>query len=230
MSNLKLLSSKEALKRQMERIEKRKGKRVAHVPIPRVQETINVESSNPVELATKKKKRPGSDDESSSINVKFSSDVYVYLNLGLKLNSPEDLPEDEHDGDVPEYVPRETQGPDDEPNLTGDVRDLGGPTADEATTQVDDPVYSKLKGKKKVEEPSEPVAFSCGTSSFHPVTDEPDATSQGAEAIREPLGMMAPEILAPTESIPTPSVGGGVELRHPDLDYEDPTADLNTRA
>ncbi|KAK1555019.1 hypothetical protein Q3G72_020668 [Acer saccharum] len=86
MSNLKLLSSKEALKRQMERIEKRKGKRVAHVPIPRVQETINVEPSNPVELATKKKKRPGSDDESSSINVKFSSDVYVYLNLGLKLN------------------------------------------------------------------------------------------------------------------------------------------------
>ena len=73
-------------------------------------------------------------------------------------------------------MPRETQGPDDEPDLTWDVRDLGGPTADEAATQVDDPVYSKLIGKEKVGEPSEPVAFSHGTSSSRPVADEPDAT------------------------------------------------------
>ncbi|KAK0596012.1 hypothetical protein LWI29_011995 [Acer saccharum] len=109
------------------------------------------------------------------------------------------------------------------------MRDLGGPTTDEVATQVDDLVYSKLKGKEKVGEPSGPVAFSRGTSSSRPIVDEPDATYQGAKTIREPLGMMAPEILAPTESIPIPSVGGGIELRHPDPDSEDPATDLNTR-
>ncbi|KAK0601630.1 hypothetical protein LWI29_025936 [Acer saccharum] len=91
MSNLKLISFEEALKRQMERIEKRKGKRAAHVPAPKVQETINVEPSDSIELASKKKKRPCSNDEASSINVKFSPDICIYLNLSSMLKQVDQL-------------------------------------------------------------------------------------------------------------------------------------------
>ncbi|KAK0594235.1 hypothetical protein LWI29_019620 [Acer saccharum] len=40
--------------------------------------------------------------------------------------------------------------------------------------------------------------------------------------------VLAPKILVPPESIPVPSSVGGAELRHPDLNSEDPAADLNT--
>ena len=51
-----------------------------------------------------------------------------------------------------------------------------------------------------------------------------------AEPVREPLGAVAPKVPVPLESVPVPSpVGGDAELRHPDPDFEDPVADLNTR-
>ncbi|KAK0597743.1 hypothetical protein LWI29_028259 [Acer saccharum] len=51
-----------------------------------------------------------------------------------------------------------------------------------------------------------------------------------AEPVKEPLGAMAPEVSVPPKSAPVPSpAGGDAELRHPDLDSEDPATDLNTR-
>ncbi|KAK0606710.1 hypothetical protein LWI29_003197 [Acer saccharum] len=51
-----------------------------------------------------------------------------------------------------------------------------------------------------------------------------------AEPVKEPLGAVALEVPVPPESVPVPSpAGGDAELRHPDPDFEDPVADLNTR-
>ncbi|KAK0570766.1 hypothetical protein LWI29_006132 [Acer saccharum] len=51
-----------------------------------------------------------------------------------------------------------------------------------------------------------------------------------AEPVRKPLGAMAPEVSVPPKSVPVPSpAGGDAELRHPDPDFEDLAADLNTR-
>ncbi|KAK0572766.1 hypothetical protein LWI29_036944 [Acer saccharum] len=55
-------------------------------------------------------------------------------------SSPEDFPKEEHDGDVPEYVRRKTQGPDDEPDLTGDVHDLGGPIVNKGAETIREPL------------------------------------------------------------------------------------------
>ncbi|KAK0601191.1 hypothetical protein LWI29_022035 [Acer saccharum] len=122
-------------------------------------------------------------------------------------------------------MPQETRDAGVETDLAGDIRDTGEPPVDETATQRDDPAYSRLKGKKKDGEPFEPVAFFYGTSSSHPVANEPDATSQGAKTAREPLGVMVLEISAPTESTPTPPAGGGA-----DPNYEVHAADLNTQA
>ncbi|KAK1588365.1 hypothetical protein Q3G72_022516 [Acer saccharum] len=81
MSNLKLLSSEDALKRLMDRIKKRKGKKVANVLTPPPQEVeptekvVLVESSGPP--AKKANKRLHLNDESSneSLVIKFPSDV-----------------------------------------------------------------------------------------------------------------------------------------------------------
>ncbi|KAK0572691.1 hypothetical protein LWI29_035514 [Acer saccharum] len=124
---------------------------------------------------------------------------------------------------------QETRGAGEEADLVGDLQNPGEPPADEAATQIDSLARSRLKGKEKVGEPYELVALFHGTSSSRSVVNEPDNASRDAETAREPLGAVAPKILVPPESIPVPSsVGGGAELRHPDLNSEDPAADLNT--
>ncbi|KAK0602976.1 hypothetical protein LWI29_000072 [Acer saccharum] len=125
---------------------------------------------------------------------------------------------------------KETYGAGEEADLTGDLQNSGEPPVDEAATQTDNLARSRLKGKEKVGEPSEPVALSHGTSSSRSVVNEPDNAPRDVETAREPLGAVAPKILVTPESVPVPSsAGGGAELRHPDPDSEDPTADLNTR-
>ncbi|KAK0574300.1 hypothetical protein LWI29_021303 [Acer saccharum] len=97
------------------------------------------------------------------------------------------------------------------------MQNLGEPPADEAATQTDNLARSRLKGKEKVGEPSEPVALSHGTPSSRTVVNEPNNTPRDAEAAREPLGVVAPKIPVPPESVIVPSsMGGGAELRHPD--------------
>ncbi|KAK0590042.1 hypothetical protein LWI29_022036 [Acer saccharum] len=115
----------------------------------------------------------------------------------------------------------ETRGAGEEADLAGDLQNPGEPPADEAATQVDSLARSRLKGKEKVGEPSEPLALSHGTSSSRSVVNEPDNTPRDAETAREPLGAVAPKILVSPESVPVPSsAGGGAELRHPDPDSE----------
>ncbi|KAK0582082.1 hypothetical protein LWI29_021336 [Acer saccharum] len=110
------------------------------------------------------------------------------------------------------------------------MQNPGEPPADEAATQTGSLARSRLKGKEKVGEPSEPVALSHGTPLPRSIVNEPNNAPQDAEAAREPLGVVVPKIPVPPESVPVPSsTGGGAELRHPDPDSEDPTADLNTR-
>ena len=145
-------------------------------------------------------------------------------------SSPEYTPEEEHNEGVPEYTPQKTRGAGEEADLAGDMQNPGEPPADEAATQTDSLARSRLKGKEKVGEPSEPVALSHWTSSSCSVVNEPDNVPRDAETATEPLGAVAPKILVPLESVPVPSsTGGGAELRHPDPGSEDPAADLNTR-
>ncbi|KAK0596815.1 hypothetical protein LWI29_019315 [Acer saccharum] len=87
---------------------------------------------------------------------------------------------------------------------------------------------SRLKGKEKVGEPSEPVALSDGTPSSRYVVNEPNNAPRDAGAAREPLGTMAPKIPVPPKSVIVPSSIDGAELSHPDPGSEDPAADLNT--
>ncbi|KAK0594942.1 hypothetical protein LWI29_002009 [Acer saccharum] len=102
--------------------------------------------------------------------------------------------------------------------------------ADEVATQTDNFARSRLKGKEKVREPSEPVSLSHGTPSPRSVVNEPNDAPRDAEEAREPLGAVAPEMLVPPESVLVPSsTGGGAKLRHPDPGSKDPAADLNTR-
>ncbi|KAK1575900.1 hypothetical protein Q3G72_009348 [Acer saccharum] len=144
-------------------------------------------------------------------------------------SSPEDTPEEEHNEGIPKYTPQETCGAGEEAVLAGDMQNPGEPPADEAATQTDSVACSRLKGKEKVGEPSEPVAFSHGTPSPRSVVNEPNDAPRDVEAAREPLGAVAPEMPVPPESVLVPSsIGGGAELRHPDLGSEDPAVDLNT--
>ncbi|KAK0598106.1 hypothetical protein LWI29_031695 [Acer saccharum] len=79
---------------------------------------------------------------------------------------------------------------------------------------------SRLKGKEKVGEPSEPVALSHRTPSPRFIVNEPNDAPRDVEAAREPLGAVAAKMPVSPESIPVPSStgggGGGAELRHPD--------------
>ncbi|KAK0578078.1 hypothetical protein LWI29_004769 [Acer saccharum] len=144
-------------------------------------------------------------------------------------SSPEDPPKEEHNEGIPKYTPQETRGAGEEADLAGDLQNTSEPPVDEAATQTDSLARSRLKGKEKVGEPSEPVALSHWTSSSCSVVNEPDNVPRDAETATEPLGAVAPKILVPLESVPVPSsTGGGAELRHPDPDFEDPAADLNT--
>ncbi|KAK0574270.1 hypothetical protein LWI29_020737 [Acer saccharum] len=69
MSNMKLLSSEEALKRQMERLEKRKGKRVANT-----------------------RKHPRRDEASDKgVVARFPADVFVYFDPGPMLKQVDQL-------------------------------------------------------------------------------------------------------------------------------------------
>ncbi|KAK0583087.1 hypothetical protein LWI29_033187 [Acer saccharum] len=105
----------------------------------------------------------------------------------------------------------------------------GGLEIHKGAAQTDSLARSRLKGKEKVGEPSEPIALYHGTSSSRSVVNEPDNAPRDAETVREPLGAVALKILIPPESVVVPfSAGGGAELRHPDLDSEDSAADLNT--
>ncbi|KAK0577842.1 hypothetical protein LWI29_001030 [Acer saccharum] len=109
------------------------------------------------------------------------------------------------------------------------MQNPGEPPADEAATQTDSLARSRLKGKEKVGEPSEPVALSQGTPSPRSVVNEPNNAPQDAKVAREPLNAVAQKIPVPPESVPVPSsIGGGAELRHPDPGSEDPAVDLNT--
>ncbi|KAK0608446.1 hypothetical protein LWI29_030711 [Acer saccharum] len=108
-------------------------------------------------------------------------------------SSPEDTPKEEHNEGIPEYTPQETRGAGEEADLAGDMQNLGEPPANEAATQTDSVARSRLKGKEKVGEPSEPVALSHGTPSPRSVVNEPNDAPRDAEAAREPLGAVAPK-------------------------------------
>ncbi|KAK1557038.1 hypothetical protein Q3G72_016580 [Acer saccharum] len=100
MSNMKLLSTKDALKMQMERINKRKWKRAANVPASKeVEQVERVEPIEPLTLSKKAKKHLHPDDESSGkgLVMKFPSDVSIYSYPGPMLKRSDQLlfPEDE---------------------------------------------------------------------------------------------------------------------------------------
>ncbi|KAK3222193.1 hypothetical protein Dsin_009218 [Dipteronia sinensis] len=126
-------------------------------------------------------------------------------------SSSEDIPEGDA-GDVPDYMPEETQN-----------QELAAHAADEGNQ-----AGPSTKGKEKVGESSEPATFSCGTGSPRPAVVEPSATSPDAEIAREHPDVTVPEILISAELNTAPS-GSGAEMGRSDPDFEDPTVDLNTR-
>ncbi|KAK1592162.1 hypothetical protein Q3G72_020456 [Acer saccharum] len=101
MSNLKLLSSEGALKRQMDMIKKRKGKKVANVLAPQIvkptEKVAFIEPSNPLTKKSKKHSRPDEEGLDEGLVIKFPSNMSLYLDLSSMVKQAEQLlfPKDE---------------------------------------------------------------------------------------------------------------------------------------
>ncbi|KAK0586234.1 hypothetical protein LWI29_003244 [Acer saccharum] len=159
-------------------------------------------------------------------------------------STPENPPEGDDKEGVPNYVPEETHG---QETTACSAEAVGVPESfgvSRTAADQDNPAVPSSKGKERMGHPSEPeqVTFPSGSDSPHPTANMPNATSQGAEAVGGHSGVVAPEILTPAKPISTPgpeiptstepisTLGeGGVEMRHPDSDFEDPATDLNPR-
>ena len=159
-------------------------------------------------------------------------------------STPEDLPDEDEEERVPEYVPEEAHGHDVTARSTETVGDPGlfGVSRTHAD-QGNQRGPSTSKGKEKVGYPSESErpSFPGGSLSPRSAAHTPSDTSQGVEAAgghsgttvpevpisTEPTAAV-PEIPAPADPTPTPR-GSDVEVGQPGKIFEDQAVDSSSR-
>ncbi|KAK0586772.1 hypothetical protein LWI29_012050 [Acer saccharum] len=95
MSNTKFLSTEKALKRQMERIKKKKGKRVANIlalkEVEPVEKVVFIKPSSPPAKKAKKRLCPDEENSDDGLVIKFPFDISIYSYPSLMLKRSDQL-------------------------------------------------------------------------------------------------------------------------------------------